>query len=276
MKTFLGWILLSSTLLSRVFAEGPRGAAERILYYYAYLAEEITVPDEDDRNIGAGCPGSLAGSRCTFNKFCEYIWKAKKGQSITRPAVTVLGAGEDFTKVPISNLYNRILTWEDPVSRFGITGAVDANRVFLDASNWYDMLSRVADSLGDLGGMDLSGDARQALANTIITDGKEAANLVHDMRFQDMEKFRKKAVAKKLGLTVPDLQLKPGRNTLNIPGNWETIDAPGTIIKLQGSHPNIATELGTAIHEWQTGSAAAVGHWSAVCSADAAQRLAGC
>ena len=132
-----------------------------------------------------GCPGSRADSRCTFNEFCEYIWKAKKGETITRPTVTVLGDAEVFWDVPISQLYNRIVIWKDPVTSFGITGATDSSRVVLGSTDYYNALSRVSGPIGDLANMDLSGD-QQALANKLVPNGRNSAQLLHDMRMQDL------------------------------------------------------------------------------------------
>jgi hypothetical protein len=243
------------------------------------LAEEITQPDENNHVIGAGCPGT-GFARCTFNEFCEYIWKGKPTESVTRPTVTVLAPGEVFEDISISQLYNRIVAWRDPVTGSGITGATDSSRVVLGSTDYYDALRKVAGPIGDLANTLSTTGIADADSTKIVNNGKVAAQLLHDMRMQDLEKFRLKAIAQKVGVLVSDLRVKLGRNTLGVPGQWYTLDAPKTITKLQalqgGVAPQVRSDLYAAITEWQTGSQAARGHWAAVCSADSAQRLAGC
>jgi len=250
------------------------------LYYYAYLAEEISTA-EGTFTVGAGCRGSRDGGRCTFNEFCEWIWKPQEDKNqrihdVTRPHVTILRAEEDFTQISINSLYNRVYQWYDPRTGYGVTGNVDADRVFDDATDYYDALGKIGGPIGIAAAaadaLDAS-DPRLKAWSKIVTNGKNSAMLLHDMRFQDVESYRRERVAQILGL---ELEFKPGRNTLKIPGHYNVIDADETIKRYIGTHPTIEADLGAAIRSWETGSESAINHWAALNAANKAQLSCGC
>jgi hypothetical protein len=255
----------------------------RILYYYAYLAEEIR-PGPGGFTIGVGCPGSRTDTRCTFNEFCQYIWKEQTGiNDNVRPKVDLLLAEEDFKEMELETLFTLINEWRDEVTNLGITGNSEPDRVVKGTTNFYDALAQAGRPIGiaqqavtELTASNPNDD-RLKTWKKIVGNGKTAATAVHNLRYKDMEKYRINEINHILGdivvgtkkvLVTMGFQMRPGET-------FDAIDADLTIEKWKNLFPNIEAKLADAIEEWKKlGRAAA--HWRALCSAEQARLSSGC
>ncbi|KAJ3486993.1 hypothetical protein NLG97_g6508 [Lecanicillium saksenae] len=69
-------LLVAALAACNVVAFGPRGVAERVLYYLLYLGEELL--EQGDMRLAIGCPGSRTGfngapNRCYLSEFLKWI-----------------------------------------------------------------------------------------------------------------------------------------------------------------------------------------------------------
>ena len=254
-------------------AYGPRGALERIFYYYCYLAEEIYVDNDSQRQVGVGCAGSRAGGRCTFNEFIEYIWSAKTDGGVTdttRPTgIAVLEAGADFTQQDVVTLRQAVDEYKAPNTGQKITWNIDPDRVFSGTSTYQDALGGIGDRLGRLD------ENLGNLAETIKTNGQNTVKLLYDMRMSQFEKFRKPYILSVMGMSQDELKLVDGRNTLGGNPRVRLIDAAATIRAKVGG-PNFPEEFRSQMEAAKSFSTSASEHWAAIAAADRAQLGAGC
>lgn len=208
--------------------------------------------------------------------------------------MNVLGPSSLFENEPLGALFNKIIRWKDRALGYGLLGSVDADLVWRGADNWYDALSKVTEPIGSLSDHEPVEPARptdndpDALArwknemkeytrqkkyfDKLVTNGKDAARMVYDLRLLDLDNNRKLAIANDLGVTPRDLAYVPGRNTAGISTGGQVLDVWQT-----------AHKLGRPLHEvqevfrlWQTQSSITVEHWMALQAADHAQLGALC
>ena len=242
----------------------------RILYYYAYLAEEIATPN--GYTVGLDCGSTMHGTRkdsrgglrCDFNQFLEFIWAPKETDE-ERPVVRgILQNGEVFENVAISVLAQRVYDFRDPEG-VKLTDQVDSDRLVAGLTGndkWYQAVRKVGNAIGEAYyAMDLTASSEN---NRIINQAKAASDLTVDLRFQDMEKYREVSVQRALGSSI-QLQFKEGRRSQPAfqTEYWDRIDQQATIKMYQDTIPDVKQRLTDAIKAWRTGSKQARQHWAA-------------
>ncbi|KAI9675882.1 MAG: hypothetical protein M1822_008891 [Bathelium mastoideum] len=265
----LSWLLIWGP--PSAIAYGPRGAMERIFYYYCYLSEEISVTD-GNYQVGVGCAGSRTGGRCNFNEFIEYIWSAKTDGGVTntvRPTgVNVIAGNADFTKQNIVNLRQVVDEFRYQTDQ-RITWNIDPDRVLSGATTYQEALAGIGNRLGALD--ETVSDAAQ----TIKTNGQNSVKLLYDMRFSQFERQRRRYILQKMGMTAGELKTTPGRNTLGGAPRVQLIDAAATL-DARGGEGNFANEFHSYMDQAKSVDDNAREHWAAITAADSAQLGAGC
>ncbi|EFQ99449.1 hypothetical protein MGYG_02460 [Nannizzia gypsea CBS 118893] len=276
MKCFFIWLSVIGALLPQATAYAQRGALERLVYYYSYLADEL-VNAEEARTVAVGCSGSLPGKRCNLDEFLEYIWKPLPTESATTaPKVDIvenLGKPK-FEDVAVSRLYTLIYTWKpkDSTDKRHVTGNTDNLKLLPGSTDYYDCLSKIT---GPIGALDMAkatfpdGDKKD-LADKIVSKGKASAQLVYDFRLKDIEKHRKNFL--KMQLMDGEVIYKQGRNVEGLLPGWKTLDAIATANALG---PRGADRLDAAITAHKSRPNAMM-HYTALAAADSAQELSGC
>jgi hypothetical protein len=295
MRAFiLSFTILLSSFFRFTVAYGPRGAAERyvcrdgkekafvltqltssrVLYYYAYLAEEMMGQPAGGWTIAADCGstmhGSRPGKRCNFNQFLEFLWAPKEDVGdTTKPSnINVLRDGEIFEQIPVNTMWQRVLGWTDAVTGHGITGNTDSKKLVYQATDFYDALGKVGKPIGE---------AEQFLDNggagsrNVVQRGKDSATLVFDLRYADMETYRRQTVGNTMRGYGIDLSFENGRTTQPNEAAWQKIDAAATIRNNVAAHPDVAQKLYSAIKSYEEGTDRARNHWAAVTSAQRAR-----
>ncbi|UNI19311.1 hypothetical protein JDV02_005503 [Purpureocillium takamizusanense] len=256
-----------------------------MVYYYAYLAEFYTEPDPAARKIGVGCVGTREDGRCTFNEFTEYIWKPYPEKAdIHRPNVKIFTALEDFPAISIANAFNRIYKWTGP-NGIAITYNTDNERIWAGSTDFYDALARVTEPIGTLSKMPIaSNDPKAKEISRIVSKGKTCADTLYDLRFKDLEGFRLRAVAIRLGVAGSLIKTNPGRDTLGLVGPWKSWDPGATIQALEDDEKqqhkghdyakqNFKDKLNRAITAWANGGQSAINHVRALDAAKSAMQL---
>ncbi|KAK6535515.1 hypothetical protein TWF694_001970 [Orbilia ellipsospora] len=220
MKSISLWTAVSSVLLfSQVHAFGNRGAIERVLYWYSYVAETeqfASNPATAAYTIAPGCVGSRAGGRCNLYELLSYLWHPEPLQDpiIDRPTPADLQAEFESGKSPLDptnehnwpprDIYTKINQYKinqisnppgkKPNAIINLTRSVDANRLFTGSSGFYEALSRAGGPINTL-------DAdNKALLNAhepvsqyrldIVSRGQTSADLGRFLRSSDFEKYR--------------------------------------------------------------------------------------
>ncbi|KAF3480460.1 uncharacterized protein GIQ15_05807 [Arthroderma uncinatum] len=272
MKCFFIWLSVISTLLPLATAYGSRGAVERLVYYYAYLADELVNAD-GARTVAVGCRGTLPGNRCNLDEFLKYIWSPLPGESPTPPNPMDLGYKKktNFEDITVKSLYNKIVKWRDPVDKRGITGNIDNTKLLPGSTDFYDCLARIARPIGMLGMTTFPDDkTKRDLAKKIVDKGKMAAQTLYEFRLNDFDKHRISHLKDKLG--EDNIIQKPGRDVVGLMPNWQTLDVDATAAKLgKGGRDT----LDTAIMNYYMIEKAR-DHRAALVAADHAQQLSGC
>ena len=243
-------------------------AAYRILYYSAYLCEEIT----GDRTVAPGCVGEkLSNGRCTFSEFLQHIWKAQPDIKDVNPPEVNVPDTDEFKKTKFDQLFSTINSYRSPEG-FAMTGNSDATRLN-GAADFYEGLSKI--------GLPIQ-KAIERTPNPSKDDAKlfglakSAATAVHQLRLKDFEKFRlgKDGLAsnKYLGL-VPETRLEP----TGVKGqpNFKTLDPDATISKYEKDYPDIRDKLKAATAQFLANDKARE-HFKAIQAAKSARESCAC
>lgn len=174
----------------------------RALEYLDYLAEEEL---GETFTISPNCKGSRAGGRCTLSEFLLYNWK---GNSKTPPTKYKLWPNipSDPTTLSIKDLVDKLVTAEfDIATKKGVhfkpITNIEPTKLFPSTpqSDYFDLLAKSGSRLGALKAK--SG----ALTNDqdrLVKLGEDASEAVHELRYEDNEKFRINALNKALPFKV--------------------------------------------------------------------------
>jgi len=267
----------------------------RLLYYSAYLAEEIG--REDGYTVAPGCVGTRivgADKRCTFKEFMLHIWKEhvtlnsdgtpKKGAQDNKPPTSLkfeLPSGFDFTKeAPSKNAWRQtVITLKKARTDkgFPITGNSDNTKLLPGSTDWYDALKEIGKPIEvaseKLEELKLKPDDPKYLAGkTVLDNAKDSARIVVDTRRADMEKYRIGALNEQLKLlgTTSEVKTKPGRNTNAVAGGYQMLDIDETM-----KDPVLKDKIPLAYASWAS-SGDNPNHLLALESAEGAQKNCGC
>ena len=243
-------------------------AAYRILYYSAYLCEEIT----GDRTVAPGCVGKKrSNGRCTLSEFLQYIWKAQVDINDVKPPTVDVPGTKDFTKLNFDQLFNKINIYRTNYE-FAITGNSDATRLN-GAADFYEGLSRIG--LPIKRAIEKTPNPSKEEAK-LFDLAKSAATAVHQLRLKDMEKFRlgKDGLAsnKYLGL-VPET--RPDPTGVKGQPDFKTLDPDATISKYEKDYPDIRDKLKAATAQFLDNDKARE-HLKAIVAAKSARSSCAC
>ena len=174
----------------------------RALEYLDYLAEEEL---GGPFTISPNCKGSRAGGRCTLAEFLLYNWK---GNSKTPPTAYKLWPSipSDPTTLSIKALVDKLVTAEfDVATKRGVhfkpVTNIDPAKIFPSTPqlDYFDLLTKSGSRLGALKAK--SGTPTNS-QNRLVKLGEDAAEAVHELRYEDNEKFRITALNKALSFKV--------------------------------------------------------------------------
>lgn len=241
----------------------------RILFYYAYLAEELVGPPF---TIGVGCLGTGANGRCKFQEFLKYVMKDADGRlttildDSTQSLDTLLekprsgGALWEFLDIPYSTLENNIERWpnlgkvivESPDQAI-LTKDVTLERVVAGAADYGDLLGKVTLPIGHLQSI--------ADASRIAKWGEIAAQVNYDLRSLDFQDWKIPAVRAQLellrtkaGIDHPfEMATLDSRNTQKMSPH-QIFDYSGTVKLNAASTPDFASLLDQALDNWERGA----------------------
>ena len=265
----------------------------RVLYFYAYLAEEVTMDvlaDADQLTIAPGCGAAKGGKRpqgrCDFNQFCEYIWAPWKGD--TQPVgVDLIPKNKQFENIDFNRMAQRVLS--APQS---LTGAVNHERLVKGATSWFDALARVGDPIAPVDALRTQkaaevaqmlevikgpgaptdpteqaalrdkfkrAKAELALLESIMNNGQKAAELIYQLRLGDHEYYRIREVEKRLERKYgAQIELAKTQGEVLAPGNqpkkWYYINVGGTVGNHVGTYPDIADALDDLLWDYDNGA----------------------
>lgn len=177
-------------------------ASRRALEYLDYLAEEEL---GGPFSISPNCKGSRAGGRCTLAEFLLYNWK---GNSKTPPKSYKLWPNipSDPTTLSIKDLVDKLVTAEfDIANKKGVhfkpVSNIDAKKIF-PSSPQLDYFDLLAKSGSRLGALKAKSGTLSDFQNRLVKLGEDAAVGVHELRYEDNEKFRITALNKALSFKV--------------------------------------------------------------------------
>ncbi|KAI9700938.1 MAG: hypothetical protein M1820_006583 [Bogoriella megaspora] len=272
-------LLLLPLLLIRyssyVAGYGTRGAQERVLYYYAYLAEELL---GGTYTVAPGCVGRRPGGRCNLNEFLEHIWypyedgTRKDDTPPKKISVFKKNDPKDFTKMSILQAQARISNYIDPVTDERITWNIDPQKLLPGSSTFQEVLSKIGAPIGALD------ETKSDDAKRIKQNGQDAARLLKDLRESDAQSFLRNFILKDMNMGKGDLIMRPGRNTLN-GAKVDLIDVDATINSYTVDHENpllFRTEFEQSLVEAMRTNEKAREHAAVIAAADEAERGAGC
>ncbi|KAJ3492728.1 hypothetical protein NLG97_g5185 [Lecanicillium saksenae] len=294
MKAILTLIL--GCLAATSVAYGPRGVAERMLYYYAYICEEETkaLDPSYQYKVAPGCQGDKP-KRCTLDELLVYIWSAKADSNppdTTRP--TGMSKGTGVSGRP--NMSFNQLEAKVRDARFN-TGAmcegnVDREKLWPGSTSWYDCLSKMG------GPMEAFNQAvRKAVADSptdangkhtfkvqyrpkLWATAKAASQFVAALRRHDLDDYRTKWFREHIpGIDIVHVPINTAKLSSNGQpvGDITAIDFDQTISRNSGIN-NIEGTLTTENHNFfaflRNGEALNENHRSAYNAGLAA--MAGC
>ncbi|KAH8800172.1 hypothetical protein F5884DRAFT_904877 [Xylogone sp. PMI_703] len=298
MKSLLLYLaLLLSTYLQIVSGYGVRGAAERTLYYIAYIAEEVSAPN--GFTIAPGCLGSRPGNRCTLDEFLLYLWKEQPtAGDTTKPTgfqtkgkqtknTGILGkAGaqspDDLAKLSIDNIWNKVNGARFDTGK-AVTGNSDASKLLpnLADADYYSALAKCSAPIA-LAEKTL-GNAATSANKQLFKLGKNAASVVNTLRWEDMESFRLTFLKNNPALKEAGVVIQTKSTPTGLKGrSFDMIDVAGTVKKYEASVPNVAQLITDANNKWKGVTDATSGkmvnaeHLKAVAAAEVAARACGC
>jgi hypothetical protein len=174
----------------------------RALEYLDYLAEEEL---GGSFTISPDCKGSRSGGRCTLSEFLLHNWK---GLSKKPPTGYKLWPDipKDPTTLSIKDLVDRLVTAEfDVATKKGVhfkpITNVEPSKIFPSSPqlDYFDLLAQSGSRLGAL--KSKSGTLTDG-QNQLVKLGQSAAEAVHELRYEDHEKFRITALKNALPFQV--------------------------------------------------------------------------
>ena len=243
-------------------------AAHRILYYSAYLSEEIT----GERTVARDCVGvKRLNGRCTFSEFLQHIWKEQVDiNDVKRPNVNIPGT-DDFTKLNFIQLFGKTNDYSTNTG-FRITGNTDATRLN-GAADFYEGLGKIGLPIEKAIEKTPNPDKQQA---KLFGLAKSAATAVQQLRWKDMETFRlgKNGMAsnKYLGLVPETRTVSTG---IKGQPDFKTLDSAATVSKYEKDHPDIRDKLKAAMAQFAINDKAK-DHFKAIGAASSARWSCGC
>ncbi|KAK6344348.1 hypothetical protein TWF696_007987 [Orbilia brochopaga] len=198
---------VSLSALPQTHGYGPRGAAERVLFWLAYQAETklLAVVPGYTLTIAPGC--AIPPDRCTFSRLIIHIWAPRTDLTgDVRPTTAQLADFDSRIQHAELELHVDIeppprdesrtnLGWlmrQVNTHKPRLTNAVDPGRVVSGADgNFDDALRRVTNPIAQLHAENLKDPTNaDASRKRIVENGRKMAKHVAFMRSQDFEKFR--------------------------------------------------------------------------------------
>ncbi|KAH6997386.1 hypothetical protein EDB80DRAFT_149379 [Ilyonectria destructans] len=193
------YLLVSS--LPITIAYGERGIAERMLYWSAYICEEVakSIDPTYEYTVAPGCSGIRAGHRCTLDEFLLHIWAEKKDANppdTEEPTRMEVSTGiEEYPGLSFNQFEGRI---NNAVfnTGFKVDGNVNTAKLYPGATDYYDALSKMGRPIQALSQTVIN--AKTANRKFKITNeiknpwilGKGCAAYVFALRRKDMDVYR--------------------------------------------------------------------------------------
>ncbi|KAL2862690.1 uncharacterized protein BJX67DRAFT_292240 [Aspergillus lucknowensis] len=151
----LFWVALLVGLVTQVSAMKFKGALERVMFYSAYIMEEMYDESEGKRQIGLDCPtGSRKGldgkeGRMNLKEFCECLWIKTDTMNDERPNKDTTkwsGTGDPSNPgkkgLTADSMANIIMTVKGANNKLlpkpGYYGWVDVSKLLNGATDYYD------------------------------------------------------------------------------------------------------------------------------------------
>ncbi|KAK3330049.1 hypothetical protein B0H66DRAFT_43776 [Apodospora peruviana] len=263
------WAALATVLVTGVVATGERGAAERALFWYAYVADK----EQGGNKVAPDCGLKMTGDaskKCNLDQFLEFLWKKgpkNNKKDSERPKVNLQGIDKDFSpdgKVDIKDLYNSIFSFRDEShtetyvdKKDGLTKTrtvsldimthLDAKNLYPSASDWYDAVAKVTTPLRELREkIDARPDKKPTDAEKkLLERADKAAELTVQLRWKDAENYRIKFFRESLpfGDASKADKRPPGLKTYNVKpiagSNYQRIDIKATKIYYMTNHKDV-------------------------------------
>jgi hypothetical protein len=267
-----------------------------ILYYYAYLADNIAHEMDStwDLTVATGCVSATAAGRCNLNEFLEYIWKPMTGKEIEadRPKVNIIfdkdpkwedsKNWEDFS---ISQQYNALGRFEYTTAAGAtnakISGNSDAEKLLRSGDTYYTALQDVGRSiakLGEIADANSITDEKHPIRK-IITGGRNGAQLVQSLRWQEFDGFRRRWLSRN-PIYAPHIQTVPLPDTFGLQPNVRVLDMALTVNEIAAQTGQaVATVHGNMLADfvtYRTTAGKPAEHWAALSSATTAMTNCKC
>lgn len=175
----------------------------RVAEYADYLAEEQM---NNGFEIAPDCKGSRSGGRCTFGEFLMHIWGGKqqpKGYK-TWPKDIDKAIASGNTKLAVESLANAefdITKPKKPTEHQKPTSVIDTKKLWpkYKQLSYGDVLALKGSKSAQLKGVLKAPTDSQ---KNIINLGLDSVEAVHELRYEDNEKFRISALNKDLPYEV--------------------------------------------------------------------------
>lgn len=179
----------------------------------AYLAEENT-PGFSAYTVAPGCVGTDRGpatTRCSLKEFLLYIWK-KMDPDVPEPKPTgwnkppSQGNGWFDLDTEKNNIDSVISTITAAETNYGkpITGNANSELLMPGRGDFYSVLGHMSEPIQRMAAAIAAlpeGQSATVKQQRILAKGTEAAEAVVGLRWQDLEKFRLKAIKSMLQKT---------------------------------------------------------------------------
>jgi hypothetical protein len=250
-----------------------------------YLAEEeYVVEDGATRifNIAPGCTGSRAGGRCNFAQFMLYTWTGVANQvpvEINRPTGyvadtwnSILDSPEDNSIADMCNALTSVHT--NKLTRRGgptfITGFTwpDALWPSTPPGDYFTIMAQMGEKLNQLK-VSLGTSPPTELQSKIMSQGKDSAQSVVELRFQVFEASRLTALEATLGY-------RPSTKTYTIGAGFGVEFEMLDVVQNEIDHPGSTAAVNAAVAAYATSNNKVIQHLTAIESAKTGGMGIGC
>lgn len=265
-------------------------SSSRCLFWLAYSAEGLVypaVPNAPDYTVAPGCAEEL-GRRCTLSELMQYLWHPEADQTESdRPRKAELNLKSNT----LQNIFSAINGYQETSAngkKTKFTGNLDFKRLFPDATDFYDALSRAGKPItaakelavitGPLNDPGVPGDPQRPAqpkdlrqnagfvkaVKNLFPMAINAAELVSTLRLKDMESFRcgKSGLSSKeyLGKPIVTRKENPATEIKMFTGPYDVLDVHATLkpnwlalpeVPVAQVSPMTEEELGSAMDKYE-------------------------